>query len=194
VHRRQFTLQTSAALMLGTLGSAAALSARAADANAVPNMSAQQAYQLATHGNGFFVGPMMASNTVYVFFDTTCPHCAHLWQASQPLLNRVKMVWMPVGFLRPQSTTQGATILSAAEPAKAMTENEQRLMNRQGGIVVADPLNEAAVAKVKTNTAIFAKLEANSVPLILFRNSRTGEYGNQAGASDTAQLEALFGV
>lgn len=194
MHRRQFTLQTSAALMLGTLGSAAALSARAAESNIITKMSAQQAYEMATHGNGFFVGPMMASSTVYVFFDTTCPHCAHLWQASQPLLNRLKMVWMPVGFLRPQSTTQGATILSAPEPDKAMTDNEQRLMNRQGGITVANPLSEAAVAKVKVNTAIFAKFEANSVPLILFRNAKTGVYGNQAGASDTAQLEALFGI
>ena len=117
MNRRQFTL-LSTTLAWGSL-------ATVAQAQTPPEMkvSAEEAYKLATGGQGFTVGPMMAANTVYVFFDTTCPHCAHLWESSAPLRNKIKMVWMPVGFLRPISAKQGATILSAADPMAAMTLN-----------------------------------------------------------------------
>jgi thiol:disulfide interchange protein DsbG len=96
--------------------------------------------------------------------------------------------------LRPQSAKQGATILAAADPKAAMTENETRLMNRQGGITVDPNLPEAALNKVKANTAIFEKLGANSVPLVLFRNARSGTYAARSGSAETVQLVAMFGL
>jgi hypothetical protein len=66
----------------------------AAPAAAAParKLSGIEAYAIASKGSGFTMGPVMAANTVYVFFDTTCPHCAELWNASQPLLGKLKMV------------------------------------------------------------------------------------------------------
>lgn len=188
MNRREFTLLSTTAALAG-LG--AALPARA---EASLKVSAEEAYKLAATANGFSVGPMMAANTVYVFFDTTCPHCGHLWKSSAPLQSKLKMVWLPVGFLRSISTKQGATILAAANPAAAMTENEARLMNRQGGITVPDNLPDAALAKVKANTAIFDKLGSTSVPLVLFRNAKSGTYAAHAGSAEPAQLAAMFGV
>lgn len=194
MNRRHFALQTSAALLASaTLLAPAAFSATTTASAATPS-AAQQAYELAAQGQGFSLGPVMAANTVYVFFDTTCPHCAHLWEAARPLQGRLKFVWMPVGFLRPVSLTQGATILAASDPVAAMSQNETRLMARQGGIAVPADLPEAAVAKVKANTALFEKLRADSVPLVLWRNARTGEYGMQTGAMDTATLSAMVGL
>ncbi|WP_374585613.1 thioredoxin fold domain-containing protein [Ideonella dechloratans] len=193
MNRRHFTLQTAAALMVGALAACDQTPAQAATPS-VAKIPADQAYALAAKGTGFSVGPLMAAHTAYVFFDTTCPHCAHLWQALQPLANQVRVVWMPVGYLQPKSLTQGVTILSAAEPKVAMAENEQRLLARQGGIVPASPLNEDLVQKVKANTALFMQISGESVPLILFRNAKTGEYGSQAGAMDTAQFAALLGL
>jgi len=153
-----------------------------------------EAYTLASGGNGFTVGAMMAANTVYVFFDTTCPHCAELWKAAQPLHNRVKLVWMPVALLRPQSGPQGATILAAANPAAAMAENEAKVLDRSGGIT-ADPNVPAEVtAKVAANTEIFKKLGADSVPLIVFKHAQSGAFGQHAGALDSAGLAALLGL
>lgn len=193
MNRRHFTLQTTAALMVGVLAACDQTPAQAA-APSVAKIPADQAYALAAKGTGFSVGPLMAAHTAYVFFDTTCPHCAHLWQALQPLANQVRVVWMPVGYLQPKSLTQGVTILSAPEPKVAMAENEQRLLARQGGIVPANPLNEELVQKVKANTALFMQISGESVPLVLFRNAKTGEYGSQAGAMDTAQFAALLGL
>lgn len=157
-------------------------------------VSAIEAYAIAQRGSGFTVGAVMAANTVYVFFDTTCPHCAELWNASQPLLNRLKMVWMPIGLLRPQSGPQGATILAAPDPAKAMTENEASVMARGGGISVPSNLPDEVLQKVKDNTGLFKQLAAESVPLIVYRNAQTGQHGMHAGAVDTATLASLAGV
>ena len=153
-----------------------------------------EAYAIAQRGTGFTVGALMAANTVYVFFDATCPHCAELWKSSQPLLGKLKMVWMPIGLLRPQSGPQGAAILSAPDPVKAMNEHEASVLQRGGGISVPSSLPDDVVRKVKDNTELFRQLQAESVPLIVYRNAQSGQHGMHAGAVDTATLAALAGV
>lgn len=153
-----------------------------------------EAYAIAQRGTGFTVGAVMAANTVYVFFDTTCPHCAELWNASQPLLTKLKIVWMPLGLLRAQSGPQGATILAAADPVKAMAENEASVLARGGGISVPSNLPDEVLQKVKANTELFRQLGAESVPLIVYRNAQTGQHGMHAGSLDTATLASLAGV
>jgi thiol:disulfide interchange protein DsbG len=114
--------------------------------------------------------------------------------ASQPLLNRLKMVWIPIGLLRPQSGPQGATILTAPDPVKAMNEHEASILQRGGGIGVSGNLSDEALQKVKANTELFRQLQAESVPLIVYRNARSGQHGVHAGAVDTATLASLAGV
>ena len=139
-------------------------------------------------------GSVVAANQVLVFFDPQCPHCAALWTSSQPLLRKLKMVWMPVGILRPQSTPQGALLLSAKDPAATMTEHETLLSNRKGGLPVPDKVDDAQVAKVKANTDLLQKLGADSVPFILYKNAKTGVYGSHAGGVSTEQLAQMVGV
>jgi thiol:disulfide interchange protein DsbG len=200
MNRRRFAFSAPAlaALMLGACRAKtnepanATTPAAATPIAATP--SARERYDIASHGNGFTVGSLMAANTVYVFFDTTCPHCAALWAASKPLLPRLKMVWMPIGLLRPASAPQGATILSAADPAAAMSENESSVLDNRGGISVSASLSGEMLAKVKANTDLFTQIGADSVPLIVYRNARTGEYGSTTGAVSTEQLAAMAGV
>jgi thiol:disulfide interchange protein DsbG len=168
--------------------------AASAAGTAAAKPSARESYELASQGHGFTMGSVMAANTVYVFFDTTCPHCAALWASSKPLLTKLKMVWMPIGLLHRSSAPQGATILSAADPAAAMTENETSVLERKGGISVAATLSDDMLAKVKANTDLFGKLGADSVPLIVFKNAKTGEYGSFSGSLQTDQLAAMVGV
>jgi thiol:disulfide interchange protein DsbG len=195
LNRRKFAV-ASAALLNVIAFSACSEQAPSANAPAARGAkpSDKEAYELAMTGTGFTVGPIMAVNTVYVFFDTTCPHCAELWAASQPLVGKLKMVWMPIGLLRPSSGPQGATILAASNPAAAMTENETSVQQRKGGITVSPTLPEATLDKVKANTELFRRLGADSVPYILFKNPKTGAYGSFAGATDTARLAQMVGV
>ena len=166
----------------------------AAPASAAAPATAQNLYTLAAGGSGFSVGPMMSAHTVYVFFDPTCPHCAHLWANSQPVTKQLKIVWIPIGFLRPQSLPMAATILSAKDPVAAMNENETSVANGGRGIAPAATLDEAAAAKVKANTELFNKFNAESVPLIIYRNAKTGEVGQHAGAVEGPQLLAFAGL
>jgi len=192
VNRRHFALRSGSALAALALTAATLRSAQAA--SAVTRMSGQQAYALAATGQGFSIGPVMAASTVYVFFDTACPHCAHLWESARPLLGKLKMVWMPVGILGPKSVNQGATILASANPAAAMSDNETRLLARQGGITPSATLGEDVMGKVKANTGLLEKLGVDSVPLLVYRNARSGEYGSQTGAANTQQLAELLGL
>lgn len=196
VNRRQVVLHIPAALLaLPLLAACSESTAQApAAADKAVRLSPDEAYRLAATGHGFVTGPLMAANTVYVFFDTTCPHCAHLWESAKPLQGKLKMVWMPVGLLRPQSLPQGASILAATDPAAAMASNEARLLARQGGIPVANDLPEAVIGQVKANTALFDKLGADSVPLLLYRNARSGQYGSVTGAMETEKLALLVGL
>ncbi len=157
-------------------------------------VSAQDAYSMAAQGSGFTVGPIMAAHTVYVFFDPACPHCAHLWEAAKPLASRMKIVWMPIGLLRRESGPRGATILSAAEPAAAMAQNEASILERKDGIPIDPAVKPEVVAKVQANTELFNKLGAEGVPLIVYKNGKTGVYGNVSGAVDTATLAAMAGL
>jgi thiol:disulfide interchange protein DsbG len=202
--RRRFLLQSTLALATAALAACGEKSPPAAATPGAANSagtsaaagkpSGRESYELASQGHGFTMGPMMAANTVYVFFDATCPHCAALWMSAKPLLKRVKMVWMPIGLLHRSSTPQGATILSAADPAAAMTENETSVLERRGGITVASSLSDDVLAQVKANTDLFNKLGADSVPLIVYRNAKTGEFGSHSGAVSADELAAMAGV
>jgi thiol:disulfide interchange protein DsbG len=194
VKRRDFALRTLPALTAFGLVACGQQAAEAAPGGPTPSPVAKEAYELAASGHGFTTGPVMAANTVYVFFDTTCPHCAHLWQAAKPLVGKLKIVWMPVGYLRPQSTTQGATILSAASPADKMEENEKSVLARLAGITPSATLSPEVLAQIKTNTKILSDLKSEAVPVIVYRNAKTGQYGKVEGALDTEQLSSLVGL
>ena len=174
---------------------AAAASTATAAATAAALPAAQQAYATANgSSSGFTVGPMVAANEVIVFFDPQCPHCGVLWSASQPLLGKLTMLWVPVGFLRPQSTPQGALLLASQDPVTLMTEHERLLLDRKGGLPVPQQLDEALLAKVKANTQLLQKLGADSVPFILFRNAKTGTYDSHTGEVSTEQLVEMTGL
>ena len=186
--------------LLIAFGLVAALSAcsktepTAAVPPAAPVVDAQKAYATAQAGTGFTVGPLMAADPVLVFFDPQCPHCAELWKASQPLLGKVRMVWMPVAFIRAVSAPQGALLLAAKDPVATMSEHEALLANRQGGLPVPAQVNDELVAKVKANTELLGQIGADSVPFILYRNRQTGAWGSVAGALPTEQLALAIGL
>lgn len=163
-----------------------------ATAAATPPPTAEEAYKLAAGATGVQVGQAMAANTVYVFFDPQCPHCATLWAESKPLLGRLKMVWIPVQLLGAQSMPLAAAILSAPQPVEAMERHEAQVAQRAA--LSAPAPDEATRAKVEANTELFKKLGAESVPMLYFRHATTGQYGSYSGALPTAQLQQLVGV
>jgi thiol:disulfide interchange protein DsbG len=145
-------------------------------------------------GSGFTVGNMMAVRQVYVFFDPQCPHCGHLWEAAKPLANQVRMVWMPVGFISPKSTPQGAALLASTDPVTAMSAHEAGLLSGKGGLIPPDNLPAELTEKVKANTKLWQKLGGESVPTLVFKNPATGEATKFAGSMDTENLKKMLGI
>jgi thiol:disulfide interchange protein DsbG len=166
----------------------------AAPTTAAAVAPAQSYDALAKDGKGFTAGAMMSTQTAYVLFDPQCPHCGALWKASLPLQKKVKFVWIPVSLMNPNSTLQGAALLTAANPVEMMTAHETGLMAGNGGMIAdANPSAEAQ-ATIKANTLLFNSLGATSVPYIVAKNASTGAVVTNSGALQTPALAAFLGV
>lgn len=149
---------------------------------------------ISTQGKGFTAGPIMAAQTVYVLFDPQCPHCGHLWQASQPLHKKVKFVWIPVSIINGKSTVQGAALLTATAPIELMTAHEASILAGTGGLPGTDEVAAPVRATIEANTALFNALKLESVPFIVSRNKQTGQAISNSGALSPQALAQWLGV
>jgi len=148
---------------------------------------------IAAEAKGFTVGSAMSVRTVYVFFDSQCPHCAELWQTAKPLKAQTKFVWIPIRLLNDTSEGQGAAILAAKDPAAAMDEHEASMAARTGGISAMGDLG-AQRAIVKKNTELFNRFGFASVPSIVGMQAQTGAMVVHEGALPTAELARMLGL
>ncbi len=165
------------------------------DTATAPASKPAQPYEaVAAQGKGFTVGAVMSANTVYVLFDPQCPHCGHLWEASVPLLKKVKFVWIPVAIMGGKSTPQGAALLAAANPAELMAEHEKSVLAGTGGIAASANIPAELEQAIKKNTQLFNSLGVDSVPYILARNTRTGQVVSNNGALSTPALAEFLGI
>ena len=167
------------------------------DATDTPSSASKpaQPYEaVAAQGTGFTVGAMMSANTVYVLFDPQCPHCGHLWEASLPLHNKVKFVWMPVALMNAKSGPQGGALLSATNPAALMAEHEKSILAGGGGISAITGSSKEVNQAIKKNTQLLNSLGVVSIPYILAKNLRTGQVVTNTGSLSTAALAEFLGV
>lgn len=195
------TMKTNHLLISALLASLVALTgckdaseAPAAGAAAAPAAtSAVSIPAIAIEAKGFTVGSAMSVRTVYVFFDAQCPHCAVLWEQAKPLKSQAKFVWIPVGLINPASTSQGAAIMAAADPAAAMDAHEASMKEKTGGITATGNL-DALKAAVEANTKLMNRFQFQGVPTIVAKHAVTGELVVKEGAQPTALLAAELGL
>ena len=181
-----------AALSACSKGEPQAPAAPAAAPGTAGGSGSSEAFQAASRGTGFVVGQAMAARSVLVFFDPQCPHCATLWMAAKPLLDRIRMVWMQVAFIGPSSGPQGALMLAAQDPVATMDQHETLLSSGQGGLAVTGPADAGLLEKIQANTQLWKSLEARSVPHMVYRIGADGPYGVQSGGMPTEQLAQLL--
>ena len=148
---------------------------------------------VAAQGKGFVVGAAEGAPMAYVFFDPQCPHCGHLWQAAEPLLGQLRMVWLPVAFIGPKSKPQGAALLSAADPRAAMSQHEASLLAGQGGLADDGTVPPEWDAAIDANTDLLGRLGADSVPFVIAKGPK-GAAQTHAGAMETAALASWMGL
>lgn len=143
---------------------------------------------------GFSVGAMMSKQVAYVFFDPQCPHCGHLWNASRPLHSKLRFVWIPVAWINAASLTQGAALLTAADPLARMTEHETSLLAGSGGISASASIPPAIEQSIQANTRLLNSFGAESVPFIVARHATSGQTVHHQGALTTAALTSFLGM
>jgi thiol:disulfide interchange protein DsbG len=148
---------------------------------------------IAAQAKGFNVGSAMSTRVVYVFFDTQCPHCAALWEASKPLKSQARFVWIPVGLIGEKSVAQGATILAAADPVATMDENEVSVRDKQGGIS-AMGAPDAQKDLVKKNTELFNSFGFTGVPTVVGKHATSGEIVTIEGSLPAPGLAQRLGL
>lgn len=148
---------------------------------------------IATQAKGFTFGSPMSARTVYVFFDSQCPHCAALWVAAKPLKSQAKFVWIPVGLLNASSTSQGAALLAAADPVATMDQHEASMMAKTGGITATGSA-DAQRADVAANTKLFNRFKLASVPTVVGKHAVSGEMVVLEGSMPTASLATALGL
>jgi thiol:disulfide interchange protein DsbG len=191
------TIRLAAAALCATLMLAAC--DKTPDASTGGKPAAEAASQpvsvaaIAAEAKGFTVGSAMSVRTVYVFFDSQCPHCAQLWQTAKPLKSQTKFVWIPIRLLNDTSEGQGAAILAAKDPATAMDEHEASMAAKTGGISAMGDLG-AQRAIVKKNTELFNRFGFASVPSIVGTQAQTGAMVVHEGALPTAELAKMLGL
>jgi thiol:disulfide interchange protein DsbG len=183
-----FPLLAAAVLMLGACKDAAGPAAGGKAAATPVSLETIQA-----QAKGFNAGAPMSARVLYVFFDAQCPHCAALWLASKPLKSQARFVWIPVGLLNGNSTTQGAALLAAPDGAAAMDGHEQSMAAGRGGIIATGDVDaqKAAIAK---NTELFNQYGFASVPTIVGKHAQTGNVVVQEGSMPTQALAGAFGL
>lgn len=151
----------------------------------------KKAYQDVKGLNSFSSGSMMSTNQAYVIFDSQCIHCAKLWKESKKVKG-VNFNWIPVGFLNQKSTQQGAVILSSSEPVNIMNVHEDLMSNNLGGMMTNE-VPQAGIDKIKKNTEFF-KNNFESVPVIIFQNNKTKEFGLLNGAVPKVIIDEKLGL
>lgn len=146
---------------------------------------------------GFTVGTGVSSVSMpkaYILFDPQCPHCSHLWEAAKPLQAKVRIKWIPVGLLNGLSSTQAAMLIEAADPVAMMAANEAAYAATKRPPTATAEVKAETRKSVEENTAMLRKLNATSVPFIVYRDPVTRELTTAAGVHPTDVLAKMFGV
>jgi thiol:disulfide interchange protein DsbG len=185
-------LLTPFLLLLGL--ALAGCSPQEADNSSAPAKREISVATVAAQAKGFAVGSMMSANTVYVFFDTQCPHCGHLWEASRGLQGKVKFVWIPVGMINAISSAQAAALLTAVDPGTLMGEHEASLLAGKGGISGSSSVPPDIAKAIKSNTQLLNSFGAETVPFVVAKNLKTGQTVSRDGAMSTPVLAEFLGL
>ena len=185
-------LLTPFLLLLGL--ALAGCSPQEADNSSAPAKREISVATVAAQAKGFAVGSMMSANTVYVFFDTQCPHCGHLWEASRGLQGKVKFVWIPVGMINAISSAQAAALLTALDLGALMSEHEASYLAGKGGISGSSSVPADIEKAIKSNTQLLNSFGAESVPFVVAKNLKTGQTVSRDGAMSTPVLAEFLGM
>ncbi|MHB1586251.1 MAG: thioredoxin fold domain-containing protein [Acidiferrobacteraceae bacterium] len=146
-------------------------------ASAAPPMTRAQAKRLfaeATRHTGHFSEGSGAS--LYVYFDPNCIYCHLLYERIRPYVraHRVRVMWIPVGFLKSDSPGKAEAILASPDPLAALRRDEHdfNVQEEEGGITPLKHASTAVVRAVYQNTRLLSALGEVATPTLVFADRK----------------------
>lgn len=114
-----------------------------------------------------------AKRIVYVFSDPNCPYCERFRQAAQPYLAKgnVQLRHILVGLLHPSSAEKAAQVLTAKDPAAALTQLAQK--NPAGRLKDVPDLKDVigeVHQQIAENTQFMRAHQVFATPTVLYKD------------------------
>jgi thiol:disulfide interchange protein DsbG len=138
---------------------------------AAPNAAANFAAIKDT--TNFLWGKASAPKEVWMVTDPDCIFCHKMFAGFEPFVKKgeLKVHVIMVGFLKPDSLGKAAAILSAKDPASALTMDEAQFnASVEEGGIKPDMSNAKAVESVKSNNKWMSSHGIGGTPYILYRD------------------------
>lgn len=137
-------------------------------------------------------GSPKASRIVYVFNDTECPYCHHLWAAIQPKLAKgdVQVRYVMVAVIAPKSEPRAAAVLDASDPAATLRQHEQHFGNSP--VQPLAKVSAATAKKLDDNAALMDRLGVTGTPAVIYKDA-DGKIRMADGMPPPDMLDAIFG-
>lgn len=134
-------------------------------------------------------GKDSAPHKMYIVMDPNCSYCHLIYKDLNKYVNNGKLQirWIPVGFLRQNSSGKAAAILAGKDQAEmlknlVLDETKFNMQKEQGGIkelkLSSDKnnlVNANAFKKVKENNEFFSKYNLGGTPAIFFIDKTSGK-------------------
>lgn len=118
-----------------------------------------------------------AGPTLTVFFDPNCTYCHQLYGQLAPVVaaEHVRVRYVVVGTLKVSSVPRAASLLAAADSAKALASNEKNYdaAHEEGGFPIDAKVDPALTKVVTANNALFQKAGMTGTPTILYCDKAT---------------------
>ncbi|CAB3754198.1 thioredoxin fold domain-containing protein [Paraburkholderia solisilvae] len=133
-------------------------------------------------------------STIYVFMDPNCIFCHYAWEAFQPYeAVGLQVRWIPMGFLKPDSSGKAAALLDANDGAALLRENEVKFSEatESGGIKPSNPISFAAQSKLNRNAHLFQTMGFDGTPTIIYKTG-DGRWADMSGMPALSALPAML--
>jgi thiol:disulfide interchange protein DsbG len=137
-------------------------------------------------------GSKKAARVVYVFTDPNCPFCNKFWSDARPWVKagKVQLRHVMVGILGPTSPGKAAALLTAGDPAAALSQHELQLTS--GGLKPLNPIPAQVRTQLDANARLMEQLGSSATPSIFFKDAG-GRLQKMQGAPSTEKLVQILG-
>lgn len=130
--------------------------------------------------------------TLTIFIDANCSYCHLLYQQLMPYVaqRQVRVRFVMVGLIKPDSSDRAIAILSTRDPLAALKRDQDEFDTgaEEGGFPIqGSPRSAAAVAAVTANNALMDRSGIDGTPAFLFCSKTKGSVEQGVGIPEDMQ-------